>query len=143
MPLDERTASDAKPAERAYKLWDSRGLYLLVKPSGAKYWRLKYRRGGKEKLVSLGVYPAISLEAARGKRDQARDAIAHGIDPVESRRRARESAPVAAPPECRAMTSSDGGLSLETPSGVLRLTKPQTDALAAFIAAVVQGERPC
>ena len=57
------------------------GLYLLVKPNGAKYWRLKYRFLGKEKKLSIGVYPDISLADARLKREEARKTIALGGDP--------------------------------------------------------------
>ncbi|MGL4230238.1 MAG: Arm DNA-binding domain-containing protein, partial [Casimicrobium sp.] len=73
---------NAKPTEKPYKLGDSLGLYLLVNPSGSKYWRFKYRLDGKEKLLALGVYPDVSLEVARAGRDKARTLVAEGIDPV-------------------------------------------------------------
>jgi len=59
MPLTENQAKNAKPLERAYKLADSEGLFLLVQPNGAKLWRMKYRFAGKEKLLSFGAYPAL------------------------------------------------------------------------------------
>jgi len=59
MPLTDTQIRNAKPRERPYKLGDAGGLYLLVNPSGAKWWRLKYRFGGKAKLLSLGIYPAV------------------------------------------------------------------------------------
>lgn len=62
---------------------DGGGLYLLVKTNGSRYWRLKYRIDGKEKLLALGVYPDVSLAHARAKRDEARKGIAGGIDPLE------------------------------------------------------------
>ena len=69
MALTDATIRTAKPQEKPVKLSDSRGLYLLINPNGAKGWRLKYRFGGKEKLVSLGIYPDVSLAEARGRRD--------------------------------------------------------------------------
>jgi len=73
---------NAKPAPngKPYKLADERGLYLLVKPSG-RYWRLKYRFAGKEKLLALGVYPDVSLADARARRDDSRRLLANGVDP--------------------------------------------------------------
>ena len=67
------------------KLFDERGLYLLVAPTGGKWWRLKYRFEGKEKLLSLGTYPDTPLSKAREKRDEARRLIAEGIDPSAHR----------------------------------------------------------
>jgi integrase len=75
---------NAKPLETPYKLGDALGLYLLVNPSGAKYWRLKYRLEGKEKLLAVGVYPEVTLETARERRDAARELVAKGIDPVQA-----------------------------------------------------------
>ena len=62
----------AKPREKDWKLSDGHGLFLLIKVNGAKYWRMKYRFGGKEKLLSIGVYPEYSLEEARDIADEAR-----------------------------------------------------------------------
>jgi hypothetical protein len=75
----------AKPREKRYKLTDSRGLYLLVTPQGGRYWRLKFRLDGKERLMSLGVYPDVSLPTARLHRDKMRAQIAAGVDPLEAR----------------------------------------------------------
>ena len=57
MPLTDRQIKNAKPADKAYKLADGRGLYLQITPAGGKLWRWKYRIGGKEKLLSIGEYP--------------------------------------------------------------------------------------
>lgn len=86
MKLNARQVDTAKPKDKPYKLADGGGLYLLVNPNGAKYWRLKYRVGGKEKLLALGVYPDVPLAAARSKRDEAKRGIAGGIDPNEAKR---------------------------------------------------------
>lgn len=81
MPLTDTTIRTAKPTEKPYKLADEKGLFLLVSPNGSKWWRLKFRVDGKEKLLSLGVYPEISLKKARADRDAARSMLAEGIDP--------------------------------------------------------------
>lgn len=83
MALSDTKARNVKPKEKDYKLSDSEGLYLLVASSGGKRWRFKYRFDGKEKLLALGTYPALSLADARKKRDTAREQIAAGIDPGE------------------------------------------------------------
>lgn len=81
MNLTDIAAKTAKPKERPYKLSDGMGLYLLVKPNGSKYWRLKYRFLGKEKMLALGVYPQTTLKKARDKRDNARKILEAGDDP--------------------------------------------------------------
>ena len=72
MPLNDLILRNAKPLDKAYKLSDEKGLFLLVNPNGSKYWRLKYYFAGKEKLLALGVYPEVRLAEAREQRDQAR-----------------------------------------------------------------------
>ena len=86
MKLNARQVETAKPKEKPYKMADGGGLYLLVNPNGARYWRLKYRVDGKEKLLALGVYPTVTLADARSKRDEAKRGIAGGIDPGVSKR---------------------------------------------------------
>ncbi|WP_067984066.1 tyrosine-type recombinase/integrase [Neptuniibacter pectenicola] len=81
MPLTVKEAQAATPREKEYKLSDEKGLFLLIKTNGAKYWRMKYRFQGKEKLLSFGVFPEITLKKAREKRDEARLLLADGIDP--------------------------------------------------------------
>ncbi len=70
-----------QPQAKDYWLSDEKGLRLLVKVNGAKYWRLKYRFGGKQKTLALGVYPEVSLKEARIARDEARCSIRPGVDP--------------------------------------------------------------
>jgi Arm DNA-binding domain len=72
-----------KPGEKPIRLFDGGGLYLEVSPTGGKWWRLKYRFDGKEKRLSLGVYPDVSLKDARDRRDASRKLLADGIDPSE------------------------------------------------------------
>jgi len=86
MPLTDTAIRNAKPVQKAKKLFDGGGLYLEVAPSGGKWWRLKYRFGGKEKRLSLGVYPDVSLKDARERRDTARKLLANEIDPSENRK---------------------------------------------------------
>lgn len=86
MALTDTTIRTAKPGAKPAKLFDERGLFLLVAPTGGKWWRFKYRFEGKEKLLSLGTYPDVSLKDARERRDDARKQIADGIDPSHSRK---------------------------------------------------------
>ena len=81
MSLNDREIKSAKAREKDYKLSDEKGLYLLVTKAGGKLFRLKYRYQGKEKKLSIGSYPDISLKVARGIRDDARTKLADGIDP--------------------------------------------------------------
>lgn len=81
MALSDVKIRKAKPGDKQIKLFDGEGLFLLVTPQGGKYFRLKYRFDGKEKLLALGTYPEISLADARQRRNEARRQIAHGIDP--------------------------------------------------------------
>jgi integrase len=85
-PLTDTACRTAKPSKKARKLFDGRGLYLEVAPGGGRWWRLKYRHGGKEKRLSLGTYPDTSLAMAREKRDDARKLLASGIDPSAHRK---------------------------------------------------------
>jgi integrase len=86
MPLTSTAIRNAQPDEKPVKLFDERGLYLEVSPTGGKWWRLKYRFDGKEKRLSLGVYPDVGLKDARDRRDAARKLLADGIDPSENRK---------------------------------------------------------
>lgn len=93
MPLTNVRIEGAKPRSKPYKLADEKGLYLIVQPTGKKWWRLKYRFGprkdGKpgqaEKSISLGIYPDVPLKRAREKRDENRQLLADGIDPSADR----------------------------------------------------------
>ena len=89
MPLTNTEISNAKPQAKPVKLFDAGGLFLLVSPNGGKWWRLKYRFGGKEKLLSLGTYPQVSLKDARNRRDEAKKIISNGNDPSAERQQAK------------------------------------------------------
>jgi len=90
-PLSEVKIRTAKPKDKSYKISDVDGLYLLVTENGGKWWRFKYRFAGKEKLLSVGTYPEISLADARQRRDEARKQVAKGIDPGAFRKAAKQA----------------------------------------------------
>jgi integrase len=86
MAMTDVVVRNAKSSGKTFKLFDERGLYLEVSPNGGKWWRLKYRFGGKEKRLALGVYPDVKLKDARDRRDAARKLLGDGIDPSENRK---------------------------------------------------------
>lgn len=96
MSLTEVSVKTAQGQTKAFRLYDSAGLYLEVTPSGAKYWRFKYRYANKEKRLALGVYPEIGLKLARQRRDSARQLLNSGIDPSVERRAQKMSRNAAA-----------------------------------------------
>lgn len=86
MKLTIRQIDTEKPKDKAFKLSDGGGLYLLVNPNGARYWRLKYRYSGKEKLLAIGVYPDVTLAQARSRREEAKKLLGEGKDPAQERK---------------------------------------------------------
>ena len=93
--LTVKELDNAKPKDKPYKLADGDGLYIHVMPSGAKYWRMKYRVGGKEKLLSFGVYPEVRPPEARDKAKAARGLIRAGTDPGEAKKAVKREAEIA------------------------------------------------
>jgi integrase len=91
MALTATSIKNTRAIEKPLKLFDGGGLYLLVNPNGSRWWRFKYRYLGKEKLLSFGTYPDVSLKDARDRRDDARKQLAADIDPGEHRK-ARKTA---------------------------------------------------
>jgi integrase len=87
--LTDAAIRNTKPSVKPVRLFDGGGLYLEVAPAGGKWWRFKYRFGGKEKRISFGVYPEVSLKDAREKRDAARKLLTQGVDPSEERKAAK------------------------------------------------------
>ena len=81
MALTDTAVRNAKPKEKPYKLGDSGGLYVIVRPNGSKLWRYKYRLGGKANSRGLGKYPDVSLKEARRRRDECRQDVANGVNP--------------------------------------------------------------
>ena len=96
MHLSDKAVTNAKPSATKYRLFDGGGLYLEVAPSAGKYWRLKYRFGGKEKCLALGVYPTVGLRRARTGAEEARRLLSEGVDPGAYRKIARASQVTAA-----------------------------------------------
>lgn len=96
MALTDTKIRNSKPQDKAYKLTDEKGLFLHIQLSGAKYWRLKYRFLGKEKLLALGVYPEISLAEARDLRDEARKLLLNNTDPGIEKQLGKRTAKLAA-----------------------------------------------
>lgn len=86
MALTDVVVRAAKPKEKAYKIADGKGLFLLVKPNGGKYWRFRYQLNGKGNSLALGVYPQVALKDARTLRDAARQDLDNGIDPAQKKR---------------------------------------------------------
>lgn len=79
--LTDTAIKNSKPQDKPYKIADEKGMFLLVNPNGSKYFRLKYRINGKEKLLALGVYPETGLKQAREKRDDVKKQLAEQLDP--------------------------------------------------------------
>lgn len=90
-PLTDTEIKAAKPKDKEYKLFDGGGLYLSITPKNKKWWRLKYLLNGKEKRISLGVYPTTSLQDARKQREELKTLIAKGIDPALDRKEEKET----------------------------------------------------
>ena len=91
-PLSDKEVKAAKPKEKAYKIFDGGGLFLEVPPKQNKRWRIKYRIEGKEKMLSLGTYPTVSLKSARSKRETIKQLLDNGIDPSQQRKEKKEQA---------------------------------------------------
>ncbi|WP_380871528.1 integrase [Sphingomonas sp. DBB INV C78] len=89
MALTDAAVRNAKPRTKAYKLADGGGLYLQIQPSGGKLWRLKYRVDGREKKLSIGLYPDVGLSEARRRREAAREQLASGQDPSREKQKER------------------------------------------------------
>ena len=93
--LNDKAVAGAKPGEKDYKLSDGDGLHLLVRTNGSKLWRLKYRIAGKEKLLSFGQYPLISLKNVRERTLEARRLLSNGIDPMEQKKAIKAASEIA------------------------------------------------
>jgi hypothetical protein len=91
MSLTDTEIRLAKARTKDYKLADGGGLTLLVQPNGSKWWRLRYRHAGVEKMLSLGVYPDVPLKLARQRRDEARRKLAEKVDPGAERKAERDA----------------------------------------------------
>ena len=149
MPLTNTAVRNAKPGAKPTKLFDARGLFLMVTPAGGKWWRLRYRYDDKEKLLSLGVYPDVGLKEARERLDQLRKQIANGIDPseyVKTERAVRRAAKAGQIVVTRFIVDNDGALTFRLGNRRLTLTPAETSELRGFLdatRAVVSKVNPC
>lgn len=88
--LSATAVKTAKPKDKTIRMADGGGLYLEIRPTGSRYWRLKYRHAGKEKLLAIGTYPDVTLADARKARDKAKEQLAEGVDPSMAKRLERQ-----------------------------------------------------
>jgi len=95
MPLTDTRIRNAKPKPKPYKLSDGAGLYLLIMPGGARYWRMDYRFAGKRRTLALGVYPEVPLAQARARRKEARASLARDADPSAVKKATKRAARLA------------------------------------------------
>ena len=134
---------------KPYKIGDSPGLYLQVTPTGGKWWRFKYRFGGREKGLSLGVYPDVSLIDARKSRDLFRAMLKEGIDPSEHVRMERANRMADAARRIAAtrfILDDKGALTFRLGNRCLSLTPDETNSIRVFLDAtrsVGRKETPC
>ena len=106
MSLSDIAIRNAKPGEKDIRFFDGGGMFLLIKPNGAKWWRFKYRYGGKNKLLSFGVYPEVSLKEARDNRDKARELLRQGTDPSAARKRDKSGIAIGVSTRCSCSETS-------------------------------------
>ena len=90
--LTDTQIRKSKPQDRPFSLNDTRGLFLLVRPNGSKWWRFRYSFAGKRNCLGLGIFPDVSLADARQRRDDARRLVAQGVDPSEQRKALKAAA---------------------------------------------------
>jgi hypothetical protein len=134
--LSEATVRNVRPQEKAYRLFDGGGLFLLVTPAGGKLWRFKYRFEGRENLISFGTYPETSLEAARSQRDAARELLRLRIDPgalrkEEKARKKAQRLESQRTPSVR--ITFDGTIELWKGGNIMRLTADEARFIARLL----------
>lgn len=132
MALSDAAIRAAKPAIGQYKLHDEGGLFVIVRPSGGKLWRLKYRHLGKEQQLSLGRYPDVGLKEARERRDQARKVVAGGGNPALEKKRAAIAASVGAANTFKAV--ADELIDKRSREGLKGITTDKAKWLLALLA---------
>lgn len=139
MALSDAAIRAAKAGETQFKLFDEGGLFLIVRPSGGKLWRLKYRHQGKEQQLSIGRYPDVGLKEARERRDQARKQIAAGVNPAFEKKRAAIAASISAANTFNAV--AEEFIAKREREGVKEITTVKARWLLALLESGV-GERP-
>lgn len=139
MPLTDLSVRNAAPRPRPYKLSDRAGLYLLIRPNGARYWRMDYRWVGKRGTLAFGVYPTVTLAEAREKRDAAKKQLAAGIDPAAQRKLEKVAIATAAKNTFRLV--ADEWLAKLEREGRAEATLSKSKWLIELVCPVI-GERP-
>mgnify|MGYP003382437497 CR=1 FL=1 len=149
MALDQVFLDALTPRATPYKVTEGKGLYLLIQPTGGRYWRFRYRRRGKQNTLSCGVFPIVTLDEARAKRDEFRALLKQGIDPSEHRKAERidqlnESSRLEV--ATRFLLDSDGALHVRLGTRRFSLTPAETQHLLVFLNAtssVTPGAASC
>ena len=139
MSLTNTAVKAARPQAKPYKLYDEKGLFLLVEPSGAQLWRLKYRFQGKEKKLAIGRYPELGLREARDKRDEARSLLAVGTDPGQKKKDDRLTQAVQSANTFQAV--AEEYIAKKTREGLAEVTLTKARWLLRLLAAKI-GSRP-
>lgn len=139
MALSDAAIRAAKAGSTQFKLFDEGGLFLIVRPSGGKLWRLKYRHQGKEQQLSIGRYPDVGLKEARERRDQARKQIAAGANQAFEKKRAAIAASISAANTFKAV--AEEFIAKREREGVKDITTVKARWLLALLESGV-GERP-
>lgn len=132
--LTDAAIGEATPADSPFKLFDELGLLILIVPAGGKWWRFRYRFAGKYKSLSMGVYPEVSLNEARARRDEARQLLTQGIDPgavrrEENARRSAERLAATSSATVRVSVALDGAVEIWKGRAVLRLASDEATAV--------------
>lgn len=149
MKLTDEVINTARPGIKPVKLTDGRGLFILLAPTGGKWWRYKYRFGDKEKQFSLGVYPTVSIAEARAKHAEYRAMVAEGVDPcahVQSEKAERKAEAARQLWRTRFLLDNDGALSFLLGNRRVVLSPSETSELRAFLDAtqnVTPKVTPC
>ena len=133
-PLSDVTIHEVAPADRPFKLFDALGLYLLVIPAGGKWWRFRYRFGGRQKSLSMGVYPEVGLEEASARGDGAGSRLAQGITRgvvgrEETARRSAERLATKSSATVRVSVALEGAVEIWKGRAVLRLASDEATAV--------------
>lgn len=133
MALSNTKITSIRPGDRPIKVTDEKGLFLLVNPNGSMYWRVRYRLAGREKSLSLGIYPSVSLKEARAERDAIRSMLASGIDPSANRKLEKAAELASLTTAIRFLLDSNGALSFALGKRHLSLSREETLELRLFL----------
>lgn len=142
-PLTEKQIDSLLPRAKQYSLGDGKGLYLLVMPSGKKYWRMGAKRLGKETTLAGGVYPKVSLNAAREWRESMEKLIDAGVNPNDQKREQRKQLQTVKPktPKLQFFVNERGSVTIETYTSRMVLSLSQVEALKVFLMATPDTSR--